>query len=98
MNAAPQTSKQAGRTHLAERRPKWHDVYFFLAAFILLTVSPGLYLTHRIMGSYTQSVAINQAWAERAADYSSLWEIASAVNAPGIDIFDTHDVIWESRK
>ena len=29
--------------------PKWYQLYFFLAAFELVTVCTGLYLTHRII-------------------------------------------------
>lgn len=79
-------------------RPKWHYVYFLLAAFDLLTVSAGLYLTHEIMGIYTRSVAVNQLWTERAAEFSRLGDLASAVNAPGNDVFDTRKVASESAK
>ncbi len=78
--------------------PKWLYIYILVAGFSLFTVTAGLYLTHRIMGIYTLSVTVNQLWTERAADFSHLGELAGAVNAPGNDVFDTHDVDAESAK
>src|SRR3954465_11066381 len=77
------------------RPPKWRYVYFLLAAFDLVTVSAGLYLNHRIMGIYLQSVEVNRIWAGRVAAYSHLGELAGDVDAPGNDVFDTRDVRQE---
>ncbi len=82
----------------ASTRPKWHLVYFVLAAFDLITVSAGLYLNHRLMDIYTQSVAVNQQWAHRLGQYSDLAQQAGAVNAPGNDVFDSLDVAGESGR
>lgn len=82
----------------ASSRPKWHLVYFVLAAFDLITVSAGLYLNHRLMDIYTQSVAVNQQWADRLGQYSDLAQLAGAVNAPGNDVFDSLDVAGESGR
>jgi len=76
----------------AAKPPKWRYVYFLLAAFDLVTVSAGLYLNHRIMQIYLRSVEVNRVWAERVAAYSHLGELAGDVDAPGNDVFDTHDV------
>jgi PAS domain S-box-containing protein len=75
--------------------PKWRYVYFLLAAFDLVTVSAGLYLNYRIMGIYLRSVDVNRVWAGRAAAYSHLGELAADLDAPGNDVFDTHDVLKE---
>src|SRR3954449_10462619 len=79
-------------------RPKWHYVYFLLAAFDLVTVSAGLYLNHRIMNIYLRSVEVNRVWAERVAAYSHLGELAGDVDAPGNDVFDTRNVQGESQR
>jgi PAS domain S-box-containing protein len=79
-------------------RPKWHRLYFLLAAFDVLTVVLSLTLSHEIRGILAQSVAVNQAWGQRLADYSDLGELAQAVDAPGNDVFDTLDVQGESAK
>src|SRR4051812_24831261 len=76
-------------------RPKWHYVYFLLAAFDLVAVSAGLYLNHRIMNIYLRSVEVNRVWAERVAAYSHLGELAGDVDAPGNDVFDTRNVQGE---
>lgn len=80
------------------KRPKWHYVYFLLAAFDLLTVSASLYLSHRLMDIYTNSVTVNQEWAGRLGQYATLSQLAGAVNAPGNDVFDSHDVVGESAR
>jgi PAS domain S-box-containing protein len=79
-------------------RPKWHLLYYLLACFDLVTVSASLYLNHRIMNIYTTSVAVNQQWAERLGRYADLSRLAGAVNAPGNDVFDSHDVPGESAR
>lgn len=73
-------------------RPRWHCVYFLLAAFDVLTVSMCLYLNHRIMTIYVRSVEANQEWAERQQDASELGRLAWEVNAPGNDVFDSQQV------
>ena len=80
------------------RHVKWHYVYYVLAAFDVITISFSLFLNHQIMGIYTRSVVLNQEWASRSAHYSELGELATAVNAPGNDVFDTKNVEAESAK
>jgi PAS domain S-box-containing protein len=77
------------------RRPAWHLIYFALAAFDLATVCAGLYLNHRLMAIYTSSVAVNQRWADAQAVRAEVEEAAQAVNAPGNDVFDSHDAAGE---
>jgi signal transduction histidine kinase/CheY-like chemotaxis protein len=83
---------------LRGRRPRWHLIYFVLAAFDIVTITGSLYLNHRIMSIYVESVDINQQWADRVARYSDLGQIASAVDAPGNDVFDTRDVTAEAAR
>jgi signal transduction histidine kinase len=77
-------------------RPRWHLLYFVLAAFDLLTISTSLYLNHQIMNLYNDSVRVNQEWAGRLASYSQLREQAGAANAPGNNVFYSHDVAAET--
>jgi diguanylate cyclase (GGDEF)-like protein len=79
-------------------RPKWYLLYYLLATFDVFTVSVSLYLNHRMMDVYTRSVETNHTWAERLANYSQLSQLAAAVNAPGNDVFDSHNVRAESGK
>ena len=79
-------------------RPRLHLVYYALALFDLVTVSLGLYLIDRITSIYTDSVAVNQVWAQRLGDYSELSKQAIGVNAPGNDVFISLDVDAESAR
>lgn len=80
------------------KRLKWHHIYYLLAAFDLATISFSLYLNHQILSIYTESVTVNHEWADRIAGYADLAQLASAVNAPGNDVFDTRDVEGESAR
>jgi len=73
-------------------------VYYVVAAFDLLTVTTSLYLNHRIMKIYVDSVAANQEWARRMESYSALAGLAADVNAPGNDVFDSREVPRESGR
>ncbi len=78
--------------------PRWHLIYFVLAGFDLVTISVSLYLNHRLVGIYTESVEQNQEWAERLDRYSTLGQTANEVNATANDVFETRDVAAESAK
>ncbi len=83
---------------LRRPRPKWHLLYYWLAAFNLVTISASLYLTHQMRDAYEDSVRVNREWAARLKQYSELGDLAGALNAPGNDVFDTHDVTGESAR
>ncbi len=80
------------------RRPRWYLLYYILAALDVVTVLASLTLGQQMMQIYVDSVAVNQEWAVRQGSYSELGELASAVNAPGNDVFDTRDVTAESLR
>lgn len=80
------------------RQPKWYRAYYLLAAFDVLVVLLGLYLNHQIVGTYNQSVVVNQEWVKRLSSYAEIGQLAGAVNAPGNDVFDSHDAEGESEK
>ena len=79
-------------------RLKWHYLYYLLAAFDLFTVSLSLSLNYQLMSIYTQSVAVNQDWAQRLQTYSELSQLAVAANAPGNDVFESGNVEAESQR
>src|SRR5919198_3370725 len=79
-------------------RPKWHHLYFLLAAFDLFTVVLSLVLNHQTRGVFARSIEVNQVWSQRLADYSELGQLAAAVDAPGNDIFDSLDVAAETAR
>jgi|CXWL01.1.fsa_nt_gi signal transduction histidine kinase/ActR/RegA family two-component response regulator len=72
--------------------PRWHLVYFALAAFDLVTVLLSLTLTHNLMNIHTQSVESSREWAARLGAITELSDLAQAANAPGNDVFDSGDV------
>jgi PAS domain S-box-containing protein len=88
------------RAPAAHRRVRlqWHRLYYLLAAFDLFTVLVGLAINHQIRNQFARSVAVNQIWAERLADYSALGKLAQSVNAPGNDVFDSQEVDAESAR
>ena len=80
------------------RRFRLHHVYFALAAFDVLAVCSGLYLSHRFMTIYTDSVSVNQRLAAHLKDFAKLGDLAQVANAPGNDVFDSHDVPLETKR
>jgi PAS domain S-box-containing protein len=88
----PQTSSRL------PRRFGWHHVYYLLATLNLATLALSLYQNHRILTIYRDSVSVDQEWDERIDSYSVLTHLAAAVNAPGNDVFASHDVERESAR
>ncbi|HXG72459.1 MAG TPA: PAS domain-containing protein [Gemmatimonadaceae bacterium] len=86
------------RQRLGVGRGNWHRIYYLLALFDVLTVAGGLFLTHRLTDIFSDAVAVNQAWTRRLDAYSTLGTLASDVNAPGNDVFDTVAVDIEERR
>jgi signal transduction histidine kinase/DNA-binding response OmpR family regulator len=76
--------------------PKWHRVYYLLAAFDVIIVLLTLILNYQILHIYERSAQTSQQWTERRNDMDELGKLASAVNAPGNNVFDSHDVESES--
>ena len=92
---APEPSR---REKAPRPRIPWHVVYYLLAAFDVLTVSASLYLSARLLDTYRRSVTQNREWAHHLDDYAALQRLAADVNAPGNDVFESHDVALESGR
>ena len=86
------------KSHLRADRPRWFQLYFLLAAFQLLTVVSGLYMTHRIINGFSNSISMNEQWAARLSRFSGLGHLAALAVAPPNDVFETHDVAGERVK
>jgi signal transduction histidine kinase len=86
------------RSETRLRRPKWHLLYYLLAAIAVLTICGSLYLNHSVRRIYEDSVAVNQEWAQQHSNLLKLARLAQAVNAPGNDIFDSHDFAKERAR
>jgi signal transduction histidine kinase len=69
-----------------------------LVVFAVCAVARSLYLSHQYTRIYSQSVADNQAWTQRLRECSQLEQLAAAVNAPGNDVFQSHQVHAEEAK
>ena len=69
------------------RHGKWHQLYYLLAIFDVLTVAGGLYLTHQIVTVFSDSVSQNNEWVTRLDRFSTLGNLSSGVVAPGNDVF-----------
>ena len=78
-------------------RLRWYHLYYLLAIFDLFTISFSLMLTHELNVIHSASLADNQAWAQRLANYARLRDRAAAVNEPGNSVFDSASVEAESR-
>ena len=77
---------------------KWYRLYYLLAVFDVLVVLVGLLLTHHLINTFNKSVGENENWVGWHAEYSELAQLARAANAPGNDVFDSHDIAGESQR
>lgn len=94
MTAATEAPKPAPKI----RWPRVHLVYFMLAAFDLLAVAGGLYLSHRLSTIFVANVETNREWGERFKDVWSLSDAGALVKQPGNDVFASRDATMEARK
>jgi two-component system sensor histidine kinase/response regulator len=78
--------------------PRWHRMYYLLAGFDLIVVLTSLFLSHQILQIYNTSVDTNRQWTIRQDKNVELATLAGLVNAPGNDVFESHDVKAESKK
>ena len=83
---------------LSSIRQKWWLLYYLLAGFDIVAVAVGLYHTHRLLEIYSQSIQFNELWNTRLGENSELGRIATLVDAPGNDVFDSKDVASESAR
>ncbi len=73
-------------------------LYVALATFSMLTLSASLYLDWRLTVSQDRALAANRTWAQRLDEFALLASLGGAINAPGNDVFDSHDVAAESDR
>lgn len=95
------TPTTKGSSGVAINRPgrlAWHHFYFALAIFDLLTVSTSLYLSHHLNIVFNESVLANEIGVSRLEVYEALGSLASQVNAPGNDVFNSLDAPKERSK
>lgn len=78
--------------------PKVHLIYFLLAAFDLVAVFGGLYLSHRLGSIFEENVAVNEEWSQRYQEVWNLGDAVSAVGEPGNNIFESGNPGLERHK
>ncbi len=78
------------------RSPKWYLLYCGLAGLQFVCLTCGLFVSHRIINTFSTVIAENQVWAERLGGFSDLSAAAVAVSAPGNDIFESNDAKGEA--
>lgn len=98
MNQPLGNPRTAFSASLTADRPTWHRIYYILAVFDICAVCVSLYVNHRIMQIYVDSVAGDRTWVEIGHDASQLGELAATINAPGNDAFQSRDIAGESAK
>lgn len=79
------------------RSPKWHYVYYMLAAFYILNVTVSFYLKYRMVQLYESSTNVSTELAHRQKTLLDLGNISVAMSAPGNDLFISKDVNKESK-
>jgi signal transduction histidine kinase/DNA-binding response OmpR family regulator len=80
------------------KRGRRNAVFFVLAASYLVTVLIGLYLNYRTTRISIDSAAFNQRWAIQMGRYFELADASRAVHEPTEAIFNSRDLITESRR
>ncbi|MCB1377637.1 MAG: hypothetical protein KDK89_04595 [Alphaproteobacteria bacterium] len=78
--------------------PKLHLIYFLLAIFDLIAVGGGLFLSHQLSSLFERNVATNAEWSERFVALWKLGDLASTLNAPSNDVFDSRNPDLEREK
>ena len=79
-------------TPTARSARSWKRLYFATAALILLAVALDQYLGVIVNSKFSESIQIDRDWAQRYNRLAELRRLASAANAPGNDVFESHDV------
>ena len=77
---------------------RWYHLYFLLAAFSVTTVSFSLGLNHHLTSIFKGAVDTNLNYLELQDSLNQLGMTISTVNAPGNDIFDSHNVSRERTR
>jgi len=74
---------------------KWHYVSYILGTINVLTIAAILFLTHYLLSIHQTSVEQSDAWSKRVEALNVLGNLAQQTNAPGNNVFDSHDVAAE---
>jgi hypothetical protein len=78
------------------RRSRLYLTYVLLTVFNVLTVSFGMVFNQRLVEANSRSIADNYRWVARSHEYSQLSDLATALDAPGNEVFETRNTLAES--
>ncbi len=100
--AAGRGTRAPGATPSAPWRaphpPRLMRGYFILAACFLAVLGVSLYLHTRLRNIQSEALVVNRQWARRQADFSEIGRLASRLNTPANDVFETHDPVGEQLR
>jgi two-component system, sensor histidine kinase and response regulator len=77
------------------RRLNWFQLYCGLAAFSLMTLCGGLYISHKIIARFATSSQEHQVWASRIISLGLIGKATGRVAEPANDIMESHDAKGE---
>ena len=76
----------------------WQRFYYFIVIVDLVGVGAGLYFAYRVTAMVETSIAENKASELRRERYLELSRFASELDAPGNDVFASHDPSREEQR
>lgn len=80
------------------KTPRWHHLYYILGAIDIIAVCCSLYLNSLITKKYEQALLVNEFWSAVRHETRVVEGLASALNSPGNDVFDSNDVEKERAR
>lgn len=79
-------------------KPTWLRLYHALGGFSVLSVLAAVGLNAALLHTYRSSVDEAQVWAQRAAGFTTLGQLATVANGPGNDVFESGDLVGERAR
>ena len=77
---------------------KWRWIYSGIALLNLTVVGASLALNHHLRNQYSETITLDDFFNKRLKMIEELQVLASAVNAPGNDIFDSNNISLERSR
>lgn len=77
---------------------KLHQVYYLLASLDLLAIGTSVLINHYLTNQFKKTVEVTELLSKHLVNIEQLQVLASAVNAPGNEVFDSDNVESEVRR
>lgn len=91
-------TSQPSRLGHAKPWPKVHLIYFLLAAFDIMAIAGGLYLSHQYGLVFKTSVRESEAWDRRTELVLRLAELSGELSRPANEVFTSREVAQERNR